>query len=251
MTKMKLAKWGIMIGLGMGLSSVVWAQNLAELGLAYQQAMGNYRTQIAQFDRDKQIYANRPSQQQLQTTIAAASVALESRKKAVVDYCSYLQAQLQNYVADEAIKSRLIQTLAQKQQTLATINNDFSDQGAWYQADANFARDYAALNETAYQSYAQIYWHELDAILTSFETLYRDHQQRILDEASSQVERERKSAILGQTGRSLTDLRQDLALARVKLVQINSRESYVALASELNVILAAMETSLKQFANLE
>ena len=232
-------------------TAVLADADLSTLQRAYQDSMVAYRQAVAQFDRDKVLYNRTPSADNQLVVYGSANSTFATRQQAVVDYTRYLAGLVEHYVRDSATVGTLTNQLNAQGQEFAGLAHSFESMAAWNKADNDFAGVYARLNETAYQSFAQVYWHELHDIVETFITLFQSQNQRILSEASNQVDRERKAQVLGEVERALNQQQDELARLQKTLPQINSHESYLTLRNELNLVLAQVESNLKAYASLE
>lgn len=227
------------------------AQTVASWQNSYREKMSIYRTHYAQFERDKQLYGLNQTDTNLKNLIDNASKSFAARQAVMVNYNHYLMSLLQQYSKNQDVNNQLNKRIASEISSLQNLQPVFDNVQAWNKADADFSDVMAVINETSYQAFAQIYWHEMQAIIDEFKTLYQNQNQRILDEAINKVDREQKMRVLDRTMRSLQSLQQKMEVAAEKLKTINGRENYVTFRTELNLILAELETSLKLYAGLE
>jgi hypothetical protein len=215
--------------------------------------MTTYRSQAATFDRDKQLFQRNQTDSYYQTALNSANQTFALRSHSTASFNAYLAGLLDQYVtpADQLTSATLKTKLNDQLNKVQALPQSFTDSSSLYRTNDDFVNIFASLNETAYQSFAQIYFHELQTILTQFQSLYDQQNQRILDETTNQIERENKNQTLGKISRALQSLATKLTQVNFTLSPVNSRDSYFTFRSELNNILTELESNLKLYAGLE
>jgi len=222
----------------------------AQTQQAYQTAMVTYRQAQARFDRDRQLYQAR-SGMSWEQLLTSANDAYRARQLAAYRYVLYLEELVNSYVTDQTVREELITKLESDKQAVLDMTVSFTSLGTWTQADSENTVALASLTETAYQSFAQIYYQELAGIIDTYITLYQEQNQRILAEAANEIQRQEKAKTLAETERTLQNLRAQIAAARPNLNFVNSQPAYTNLRDQLDQILATTQTSLKVYASLE
>jgi hypothetical protein len=218
----------------------------------YTEEMNAYKKEKGQFDRDKTLYYRNQDEQHFATALSSAQKTFGARQKVMVSYSDYLAALVDTYVSKESLVAEGLKTkLTEGARSFQSASNNFTDTVTWNQADDNFARAMVGANETFYQAFVQIYYHELKAIYEEYKTIYQKQNQRILGEAVNSVEREEKNKVLEQTARALATLQDKITAFEPQLGGINSQDSYFAMRNQLNEVMAELESSLKLYADLE
>ena len=216
----------------------------------YQSAMVAYRQYQARFERDRQLYQS-GSGTSFTTLLASANEAFVARQQAAYSYTRYLRGLVENYVTDVQVRAELVVKLDQQAEAIRAMTVNFDNLSTWAQADSEATAILAALNETAYQSFAEIYYAQLKQIIDEYVTIYQSQNQRILSEATSQIERQGKRATLEETERTLLNLQAQIDTMRPDFNFVNSQPSYVSWRDKMDSIFALTETSLKAYASLE
>jgi ABC-type transport system involved in cytochrome bd biosynthesis fused ATPase/permease subunit len=220
---------------------------------AYTENMAVYRNEFAKYDVDRKLYQRNQTETYLQTALSGARQTFAARQKVMVSFNAYLAGLLDAYVGeqDSVTVATLKTQLVNQSQNFLSINGEVSARDTLYRADDDFARIIASTHETAYASFAQIYFAELSSIHQEFTRLYQNQNQRILTESTTDVERESKRRILDQVSRAITNLQTKITAAQANLTNIDDRDKYFNFRTTLNSILAELETNLKLYANLE
>ena len=216
----------------------------------YQSAMVAYRQYQARFERDRQLYQS-GSGTSFATLLASANDAFVARQQAAYSYIRYLRGLVESNVTETLARTELVDKLDQHAQAIGTMTVNFDNLSAWAQADSEATTILAALNETAYQSFAEIYYTQLKQIIDEYVTIYQSQNQRILSEAASQIEREGKRVTLEETERTLLNLQAQISTLRPDFNFVNSQPAYVSWRDKMDSVFALTETSLKAYASLE
>ncbi len=217
---------------------------------AYQQAMVTYRQYQAQFERDRLLYQNNDGIT-FETVMDSASHAFATRREAVLSYSRYLRTLVKTYITNTATLESLISRLDAHEEEINHLSVTFDSLGSWQAAESTSNVVYGRFSETVYQCFTQIYLNELDAIIQGYQTLADTQPERILDEATSNVERESKSRIIQNATRTLISLQRQLTTLKRDATYVNSASSYTLWRENADQLLASTQKSLKEYASLE
>jgi len=236
----------------LALVSLGWASvTRAQVNPAvYQSAMVTYKQRQAQFDRDRQLYQTGAGTD-FTTVLASANSAYQARSDAAIKYATYLRSLVDTYIVDDTVKADLQAKLDANLRDIQAAPTSFANLSSWSQADTSNTKALADFHETAYQCFAQIYYLELKGIIDQYAALYDTQSTRILAETSGNIDRQTKTDVLNETGRSLANLQAQVIAAKPDLNFINSAASYNQLKAKLDAILATAEKSLETYARLE
>ena len=217
---------------------------------SYQQAMVTYRQYQAQFERDRLLYQGGDGVT-FEEVMESAGHAFATRQAAVLSYSRYLRTLVDSYVTDAATHDDLISRLEAHEEEISGLSVRFDSLGAWQAAESTSNTAYGHFGETVYQCFTQIYFNELDTIIQEYQKLADTQPERILEEATSNVERESKSRIIQNATRTLISLQKELTTLKRDAAYVNSAASYTIWRENADQLLASTQKSLKEYASLE
>lgn len=217
----------------------------------YQAALVTYRQDSAEFTRNKQLYLKNPAADYLANLLSSAQQLYHSRRDVLLAYLNYYQQLVATYITDDEIANNLTNQLEQMKQKIKTQNLQFNDITTWNRVESESAQLLSELNAIAYQSMAQIYYHELSFLVAYFNQLYDTQPDRILAESKTQVIKTENEKTLAQIGRALPVVTTNLTTLQPEASAVNSAVSYAALKTKLDSILATTKSNLILYANLE
>lgn len=228
-------------------------QDLAHQKTALTNAMATYRRHYAEYSRYRQLYGRTNSPDHLISTLEEAKTVYANRNQVMVDFSAYLYHLLDYYAppSQEVLTKKLQANLASQQKSYLALDNDFTARDGLYKSDDDFARINSGSQETIFQTFALISYRETYNIFQEYTNLYLSQQQRLLQEAKNQVDKEQKNKILEQTKRFLTTFKTTLEQMRLQVDKVNSRDQYFQFKTKLDAEINNLEASLKLYANLE
>lgn len=228
-------------------------QDLANKKASLTQAMATYRRNYAEYSRHRQLYERTSSPDHLISTLEGAKTVYANRNQVMIDFSAYLYHLLDYYAppAQEALAKKLQANLASQQKSYLALADDFTARDGLYKSDDDFARINSGSQETIFQAFALISYRETYNIFQEYTNLYLSQQQRLLQEAKNQVDKEQKNKILEQTKRFLTTFKTTLEQMRPQVDKVNSRDQYFQFKTKLDAEINNLAASLKLYADLE
>lgn len=235
-------------------SSWVQAQTseaAVEAWTEYQKNFQIYSQEVAQLNRNKQLYARASNESTLAELLTSARATLLARQKTMVNYTTYLADVCAEYMANQIELSRARTELLTEVKSFEALKSDFDAITTWYVQDDAFAKAMTQFEATAYRAYAWIYWTRLTDLTKRAANLVETQQDRILAEAETGVVKTEKTKLIKQTERALVQLQKQLLVVKADLASINSYATYTNFAHQLEQMQSDLQANWEVYASLE
>lgn len=217
----------------------------------YEQVFQTYSQQAAQLEREKQLYARAPNEENLNSLLVSARATLTSRQEVMINYASYLAAVCSEYMQNQIELARLREELIKQTALFEALDNNFTQLTTWRTQDNNFAKAMTTFQVTAYQTYAWIYWTRLNLLANNFADLMEAQTERILTEASSEIIRTQKEKTIAETERATVKIQTRIKESKNTLTKINNYNTYNSFAHTLDQIQTDLQATVQIYAELE